>query len=170
MGKRKGWSGDIRERESEQRGERTTGTGNDSWQKVHLISAITNPLFCQIDADLILSSTGDSAPAFPPDDSFTGNWRMVRNGGLHSISFVKKRGSHSRLRWKMNGGSTKRSDFLAFSFSFSPQVYRRPPSTEAPATFHARRRAPIHRPRQSPRSFYSRSVRNEARRRRNDRL
>jgi len=91
-GKGKGWSGDIRE----QWGERTSGTGNDGWQKVHLISAITNLLFCQIDADLILSSAGDGASAFPPDDSFTGNWHMVRNGELHSISFVKKRGSHSR--------------------------------------------------------------------------
>lgn len=64
--------------------------------RVHLISAITDLLFCQIGSDLILSATADDAPVRPADDSSTGNWRTVRNGGLHSISFVKKRSSHSR--------------------------------------------------------------------------
>lgn len=64
--------------------------------RVHLISAITDLLFCQIGADLILSAAADGALLHPADDNSTGNWRIVRNGGLHSISFVKKRGSHSR--------------------------------------------------------------------------
>lgn len=64
--------------------------------RVHLISAITDPLFCQIGADLILSASASDAFQRPMDDSSTGNWRIVRNRGLHSISFVKKRSSQSR--------------------------------------------------------------------------
>lgn len=64
--------------------------------RVHLISAITDLLFCQIGADLILSAGAGGAASLPMDDNSTGNWRIVRNGGLHSISFVKKRSSQSR--------------------------------------------------------------------------
>lgn len=64
--------------------------------RVHLISAIMDLLFCQIGADLILSVRASDSASRPTDDNSTGNWRIVRNGGLHSISFVKKRCSQSR--------------------------------------------------------------------------
>ncbi|KAG7204269.1 hypothetical protein KM043_002090 [Ampulex compressa] len=59
-----------------------------------LISAITVPVFCQIDAGLILSVRVAARLAFAEDDSSPGNWRIVRNRrrGLraHSISSQKE--------------------------------------------------------------------------------
>lgn len=46
--------------------------------RVHLISAITDLPFCQIDADLILSAAADGTALYPVDDNSTGNWRIVR--------------------------------------------------------------------------------------------
>lgn len=77
------------------KGQRDGGQGLEAG-RVHLISAITDLLFCQIGADLILSAGACGAAPRPMDDNSTGNWRIVRNGGLHSISFVKKRSSQSR--------------------------------------------------------------------------